>query len=724
MYQAGGRKMSQHPCPTCGAEIETDRPGGLCPACLLNEGLSVETVRRDVRLQCTKCGSSLGDDARFCAQCGAPASPVAEEGDPIRGALEAQLRGQYRIIRLLGRGGMGAVYLARDLTLEREVAVKVIRTPSHAQEIYERFRREAKTAARLSHPNIVPLHTFGEVEGMPYFVMGYVRGESLAARLAREGRMSEEEGLRVLAEIADALDHAHRQGVVHRDVKPDNVLIEDESGRAMLTDFGVAKALGRGETMTLSGSVVGTPQYMSPEQASGRGDVDARSDIYSLGVMAYAILGGRLPFDGTTASEVLTRHLTQDPPPLRSFNADLSHATAQAVERCLAKDPSKRWPDARSLGLALGAGDDSRLPDALQSVEGRGIPGLAIVVAYVVGFWLFGEKYGFWDDGGVIFFLSQSVVFGFLYLFVIVRMRKQGFSPAQSQAAIWREPSWWLWWYPKAWRRRGNVWDRLPREIRIVRGILPGIWVTTSVMLLVWFVALADMVDSNRPLDILVLVIVTMAIAVWVIAGARGRRELERKGIEGEDLSRVLYSVPPSRVGFWSRPHIAEVLAPAEGADRAKRSDSPHAYLQSVLRFGNELPGPLRPLGGEAAVAARMLLASIEEVDREIAELARSLESGEQERLTAKIAALGGGADSAPLRTLLERELELIRGLAERVEEANETRNRRMEMLRSLSLHLADLRARSAESSDSSAVTDRVRALCDTIAAQAATERR
>jgi serine/threonine protein kinase len=178
--------MDQKTCPRCGEPIDADHPQGLCPACLLKEGLKSERPTRGTRRRCPSCESPLGEDARFCANCGAaaPAAPGAE-GDPVRTALETKIQGQYRLVRLLGRGGMGAVYLARDLTLDREVAIKVVKTESDTREMYDRFRREAKTAARLSHPNIVPLHAFGEVEGMPYFVMGYVRGESLAARLRR-----------------------------------------------------------------------------------------------------------------------------------------------------------------------------------------------------------------------------------------------------------------------------------------------------------------------------------------------------------------------------------------------------------------------------------------------------------------------------------------------------------------------------------------------------------
>lgn len=437
--------MDRKTCPSCGADIDPDHPQGLCPACLLREALQSGGPKGGARWQCTACQSALGEDALFCSYCGAavPVAPAAE-GDPLRKALETKLLGQYRLVRLLGRGGMGSVYLARDLTLDREVAIKVVKTDADSREVFDRFRREARTAARLSHPNIVPLHAFGEVEGMPYVVMGYVRGESLATRLRRDGKLPEDEGRRVLAEIADALDHAHRQGVVHRDVKPDNVLLEDESGRALLTDFGVAKALGKGDTLTRAGSIVGTPHYMSPEQAAGRGDIDGRSDIYSLGVMAYAMLAGRLPFEGGTAADVLTKHLTQEPPPLRSLATALSDSTAQVVDRCLAKDPARRWSDARSLKLALGAVEESPLPDALHAVEGKGIPGAAIATL----FFLFilaifvGEATGSLPPDvrySVPTVVAGAMAFG--YMFLLMSLRREGFSIRQSQAAIWREPS-------------------------------------------------------------------------------------------------------------------------------------------------------------------------------------------------------------------------------------------------------------------------------------------
>ena len=204
-------------------------------------------------VQCPACQQSNPDEARFCLQCGSAlrGSAAASPADPARAALERALGAQYEIVRLLGRGGMGAVYLARERALERAVAIKVL-PPDLAADAdgRERFRREARTAAKLTHPNIVPLHTFGDEDGMLYFVMGCVPGESLGDRMRREGRLPADDVRRIIGELAGALDYAHRQGVIHRDLKPDNVLLDDESGRSMLTDFGVAKAQASGATLT------------------------------------------------------------------------------------------------------------------------------------------------------------------------------------------------------------------------------------------------------------------------------------------------------------------------------------------------------------------------------------------------------------------------------------------------------------------------------------------
>src|SRR5262245_23866829 len=215
---------------------------------------------------CVQCQSELPTAARFCPACGTPAkADDSEPTDPIRAVLESNLGFQYRIERILGRGGMGAVYLAHEAALDRDVALKVL-PPEQAitLERRERFRREARTAARLSHPNIVPLYTFGEVAGLMYFVMGYVSGESLGARLKRQSRLPSEDARMLISEIAGALDYAHRQSVVHRDIKPDNILLDETTQRPVLTDFGIAKMRVSNEVLTLTGSLIGTPQYMSP----------------------------------------------------------------------------------------------------------------------------------------------------------------------------------------------------------------------------------------------------------------------------------------------------------------------------------------------------------------------------------------------------------------------------------------------------------------------------
>ena len=224
-------------------------------------------------MTCGECGADLAAGARFCHACGAPAAapPPAAPDDPLRKTLEQAIGFQYRIIRLLGRGGMGAVYLAHEFALDRDVAIKVL-PPEHAStpELRERFKREARTAARLSHPHIVPLYTFGEVAALMYFVMGYVDGESLADRLARDGPLDGDAASVLLGAVCDALAYAHGRGIVHRDIKPDNILIDGVSGAPLLTDFGIAKpALGDAQ-LTTAGQLIGTPHYMSPEQCLGQ----------------------------------------------------------------------------------------------------------------------------------------------------------------------------------------------------------------------------------------------------------------------------------------------------------------------------------------------------------------------------------------------------------------------------------------------------------------------
>src|SRR5881296_112986 len=274
--------------------------------------------------------------------------------------LSQALGSSYTLEGEIGRGGMGVVFSARDERLKRQVAVKVL-PPELAfrEEIRLRFVREAETAARLSHPHIVPIHSVGESpDGLVYFVMAFVDGESLGAELKRRGQLPPEEARRIMQETADALGAAHAFGIIHRDVKPDNILLEGSRGRVVVTDFGIAKALSSttgGATLTATGVAIGTPHYMSPEQAAGDREIDGRSDIYSLGVVAYQMLAGELPFQAPTVPGILMKHITERPPLITDRRPEVPEDLGACVMRSLEKDPEDRWPTADALRRALEA---------------------------------------------------------------------------------------------------------------------------------------------------------------------------------------------------------------------------------------------------------------------------------------------------------------------------------------------------------------------------------
>lgn len=269
--------------------------------------------------------------------------------------LQQALADRYRIERELGSGGMATVYLAEDLKHHRNVAIKVLREDLAASIGATRFLREIEIAAQLQHPNILTLLDSGNANGFLFYVMPYVSGQSLRERLSREGELPVHEAVRLLAEVVDALSHAHEHGVVHRDIKPDNVML---SGRhALVADFGVAKAVSDasagGSGVTSVGLAVGTPAYMSPEQAAADPGIDHRSDIYSVGVMAYEMLTGRTPFVGATPQQVLAAQVTQTADPLSRYRPGLPPALEAVVMRCLEKRPSDRWQSASQLHTAL-----------------------------------------------------------------------------------------------------------------------------------------------------------------------------------------------------------------------------------------------------------------------------------------------------------------------------------------------------------------------------------
>jgi serine/threonine-protein kinase len=271
----------------------------------------------------------------------------------------------YEIDAEVGRGGMGVVYRCKDVKLRRFVAIKVL-PPDLAfrDEVRVRFLREAETAAQLNHPNIVPIFSVDERDGLVWFVMGLVDGESLAARLMREPRPPFADVKRILHDVADALAYAHARGIIHRDIKPDNILLDRLTGRPIVTDFGIARAIEGDSRLTVTGTAVGTPAYMSPEQAMGEGEIDGRSDLYSLAVVGYQMLAGELPFKASNTPAMLMKHLSDPLRPLNSVRPEVPRPLAALIERTLAKKPHQRWRDAAEFRDALDAIPVSGAPEA------------------------------------------------------------------------------------------------------------------------------------------------------------------------------------------------------------------------------------------------------------------------------------------------------------------------------------------------------------------------
>jgi serine/threonine-protein kinase len=276
--------------------------------------------------------------------------------------LQAALAGEYSLQRELGRGGMGVVYLARDVQLDRDVAIKVL--PTHLArdpEAHDRFVREARMAAGLSHPHIVPIHRVSEAKGFVFFVMSYVEGETLGERIRTRGPLPPAEATRVMREVAWALAYAHGRGIVHRDVKPDNILLEAGTGRALVTDFGIARGGRDAVTATDPGKIMGTAHFMSPEQGAGEA-VDGRSDIYALGVVGYLAVSGRLPFEASNLPALLVRQATEPATSVMRAAPGLPAALGAAIDRCLTRDPAGRFADGEALAEALAPPPDTRPP--------------------------------------------------------------------------------------------------------------------------------------------------------------------------------------------------------------------------------------------------------------------------------------------------------------------------------------------------------------------------
>ncbi|MCH7489874.1 MAG: protein kinase [Gemmatimonadetes bacterium] len=299
-------------------------------------------------LECSRCGNTLGPTARFCLKCG-------EAQEPLSQRLRNALGPEYELLGELGRGGAAVVFSVRDTARKQYLAVKVIHPElmtSHT--VVERFRREARYVAQLDHPNILSVVFSSEKAGLVFYAMPRIGGKTLAKYLDNLGQLPIQASLSILGQVAAGLHHAHAHGVIHRDVKPSNIMIE-ESGHALILDFGVAKALwGDGVHLSASGEVIGSPRYMSAEQASGSKHIDHRTDIYSWGVVAFHMLAGRVPFDDEGVQAILYKQMSVEPPDLRALRPDLPKDLTEAIHRCMAKDPARRWENVLDAARAMG----------------------------------------------------------------------------------------------------------------------------------------------------------------------------------------------------------------------------------------------------------------------------------------------------------------------------------------------------------------------------------
>ncbi len=577
-------------------------------------------------------------------------------------ALEAAVAGRYVLEHELGRGGMGVVFLAREVALDRPVAIKLL-PPSLAADpdLRARFLLEARTAAQLAHPHIVPIHAVEEHGDLVFFVMAYVAGRTLAEQVRHEGPLPPGAVARIMQEVAWALAHAHEAGVVHRDIKPANILLERGSGRALVADFGIAR-VAASTPVTGAGRMVGTAQVVSPEQAAGE-PVDGRSDLYSLGATAYCALTGRFPFEGDDARRLLAQHLTLPAPPVASLRRGVPATLASAIDRCLAKSPAARFPTAAALADAVGATRDATgVPEALRrvvreisafGVDMTGyatLAGLALLTQLFIGgrdFLGFGHVY---TIAIALVLVSLTALRGMSAAHLVREAAAEGWTDLDLARAIEREA------------RRRSAEEPAPR---------PGLGASALIYVaafgaLLWFwigPKLAALGSMEGPLAVLIELagfILPIALGRWFGA----RLETPRDGKPGL-FSRFIARFK-GRVLFWAARWRARPALASAAADRPTEALLADA-ARDVLRA---LPDPER----------RQLM----DVDKMLGQLERDAGALRRRLDGLDDAAARVGDAQAPRRAAVVRELEQARAetAARLASTVSALENVRLELLR------------------------------------------
>ncbi len=580
----------------------------------------------------------------------------ASRDDGLRATLQEGLGSQFDVLGMLGSGGMGAVFLAEERALGRTVAIKVLR-PDRAVTAgsRERFRREARIAAQLSHVGIVPLHSFGEVNGLWYIVMEYVCGPTLAQRLENESTLPIDETRRILLAIAEALDHAHRRGVVHRDIKPANILLDQATGQPRLADFGIGQFDDASDSLTVTGTFVGTPLFMSPEQTEDGGEVDGRSDLYSLGAVAYAMLTGRAPFAGLDTVDVLSRRRLDAVTPLQHVAPRVPRDMAYIVMRCLERDRTLRWRDAAALCNALKSSESvlaSDLPEVIAD-----LPGYAAYAMTWMALWVafaFGSARST-TSRAILLLVAVLVPVG--PALHVWRVRAHGMRASQLLRLVLRPPRWWGIWWPSRLRDPNDLWPLMPPIARAIRRLV-AIFFALLVLIALSADAESPAVRFMHTLSTYVLVVGTpIAIAFAWRWGARHKLGFD------DGVQFLFFSTTPS--AFWRQPHIARLLSRATHSirppDALVVSDHERAADQLMAAFPTTFAG----IGPTVQRAVRHHVEALAAIDREIAGLARDASPDEINRLTMRLAAIAEAKPASHDQTELEdtwrRELEILR---------------------------------------------------------------
>lgn len=651
----------------------------------------------------------------------------------IPDALRAHLSVSFDLVRLVGEGGMGVVWLARDRLLDRDVAIKVLRADTaDTTDGARRFLQEARLAAKLQHPGVVPLLTFGEVGGHRYYVMPFARGETLADRI-RRGPMGEGETRRIVAEVADALAYVHAQGIVHRDVKPANILIEEGTGRALLTDFGIARGAGS-TSLTVTGMVVGTPLYLAPEQATGGADkVDGRADLYALGVVAWEALTGASPFAGATPQELVVRKMTAGVPSVREQMPGASVSLASAIERATAMDPAARWASGAEFAAAVRVTDDAD-PDPVELRPLRAMASswlaVSMPICCLLAFMLPGE-----DMLGLPLMLRFAMppLFGAAVSLLITFGRCSSLREELAPQRSWRDllpllmrpPQWWSFWWPRRWISF-DLADHLPDWLagNIRRGRRMQAAMAACMIALYGWIALTTVATPEELaqsawfpvrrvplLEVLPWLLVPVALVVaFIVPMRRIVSRLKAAGLSQKQVN-TLYS------RLWDprmlrEPFMALVLeAPASPADAPR--DLPAlsdaiAALAVQLRVAGWQLDDLTPFLDDARAADAQWARESDELsgDADPAEAARL-----RDRLAKMRAASAPAAHHDAMTRLLEQQLQLHEQAHARRQAVQARRDRLRDGCALLWRQLRGLRSDDSRRMEPNEITGRVRAL-------------